>query len=274
VTDRPKRGEHRACIAVADRSGMTTYSLHLAKGKRDRAGEEELVSRVIIHALATSCGIDDEFSPTLDSNEVLEVVCEDSPDLLQRLIDGTVQTVTVHRDGRMVADEPSQAAILSGSFNPLHGGHRELARVASQILCREVVFELSVINVDKPPLDYDEVVRRVQQIVGWSSIILTRAPLFREKARLFPGCVFVIGCDTADRLLDARYYGGQESAMREALAEIRWLGCRFVVAGRVKDGVFRTLADVAVPDEFRTMFEAIPEAAFRVDISSTDIRAA
>jgi nicotinic acid mononucleotide adenylyltransferase len=201
-------------------------------------------------------------------------VCEDSPDLLQRLIDGTVQTVTVHRDGRMVADEPSQAAILSGSFNPLHGGHRELARVASQILCREVVFELSVINVDKPPLDYDEVVRRVQQIVGWSSIILTRAPLFREKARLFPGCVFVIGCDTADRLLDARYYGGQESAMREALAEIRWLGCRFVVAGRVKDGVFRTLADVAVPDEFRTMFEAIPEAAFRVDISSTDIRAA
>ena len=57
-----------------------------------------------------------------------------------------------------------------------------------------------------------------------------------------------------------------------AFAKIREEGCRFLVAGRVDDGGFRTLADVAIPREFTDLFEAIPESRFRADVSSTELR--
>jgi hypothetical protein len=37
--------------------------------------------------------------------------------------------------------------------------------------------------------------------------------------------------------------------------------------------VFRTLRDIAVPPGFAGLFIDLPEAAFRVDLSSTEIRA-
>ena len=121
----------------------------------------------------------------------------------------------------------------------------------------------------------DEVRRRVAQFAGKADVALTRAPVFYEKARLLPGCAFVIGADTAVRLVDKRYYGGSHSQMLLALARMREQGCRFLVAGRVDGGAggaFRTLADVALPDGFEGMFGAIPEAAFRSDVSSTQLR--
>ena len=52
ASDRPKRGQHRAYVATWDDAGWTSYSLQLAKGHRDRAGEEELVSKLVVRALA------------------------------------------------------------------------------------------------------------------------------------------------------------------------------------------------------------------------------
>jgi endonuclease/exonuclease/phosphatase family metal-dependent hydrolase len=73
ATDRPKRGEHRAHVAVADGRQVALYSLHLAKGKRDRAGEEEMVSRLMIQALAEACGIETPSLLELHPSERLEV---------------------------------------------------------------------------------------------------------------------------------------------------------------------------------------------------------
>jgi hypothetical protein len=101
--------------------------------------------------------------------------------------------------------------------------------------------------------------------------VLTRAPRFVEKARAMPGSVFVLGWDTFVRVLDARYYGDAE-AMRAALFEMRELECRFLVGGRVQAGTFRTLSPEDVPGQFASMFEAIPESRFRLDISSTELR--
>ncbi|KKG16101.1 nucleotidyl transferase family protein [Methanosarcina mazei] len=39
-------------------------------------------------------------------------------------------------------------------------------------------------------------------------ICLTNAPLFLQKADLFPDSTFIIGADTFNRLFDAKYYGG------------------------------------------------------------------
>lgn len=172
-------------------------------------------------------------------------------------------------DGHATFEVPASIAVFPGSFNPLHAGHRGIADAAGALTQRLVVFELSVTNVDKPPLDAAEVLRRLDQFADTAPVVLTRAPRFIEKARALPGVVFVLGWDTFVRLLEPRYYDSDE-AMHSALREMRDLGCRFVVAGRLVDEQFRTFQADEVPEEFRGMFEAIPD--FRLDISSTELR--
>ena len=280
-TDRPRRGDHRCCVAAWDDVGVTTYDLGLAKGERDRAGEEDLVSRLILHALGEACKLGHDLPPALLEGERLQVQRSDHADLVQLLLaktsdrgwGGGVRTVTVYPDGSMAANEPIRAAaVLPGSFSPLHQGHERLAQVASHMVRGQVIFEISVLNVDKPALEEEEVRRRLRQFQGRRRVVLTRAPIFREKAALFPGCAFVIGWDTAQRLLHPRYYGGRKRAMMKALEEIRDAGCKFLVAGRLHEGVFRTLTDVPIPKKFADLFEAIPENWFREDVSSTNLR--
>lgn len=196
-----------------------------------------------------------------------------SLDLLDHLLAGTVQTLLCYADGRQAADAPIAGAFLSGSFNPLHAGHLRLAEVAAAATGLPAIFELPVINADKGVLAKEEVERRLTQFRGRFDVVLSRAPLFIQKAALFPGSVFVIGYDTAVRLVAPRYYGGVEG-MHEALATIRVQGCRFLVAGRVQEGRFHTLADVALPPEYNDLFQGLPEEQFRIDLSSTELRAA
>src|SRR5215472_15363451 len=57
VSDRPRRGEHRFHIAFANAAGVAHCACVLAKGRRDRAAEEDLVAHAIILWLARACGI-------------------------------------------------------------------------------------------------------------------------------------------------------------------------------------------------------------------------
>lgn len=164
-------------------------------------------------------------------------------------------------------------ALLPGSFNPLHEGHCGMAAVASQLLGRPVAFELSVANVEKPPLTETEVRRRLIHFTWRAPVWLTHAPTFLEKSRLFPGAVFGVGIDTAVRIIDPRFYGNSNDAMRAALEEIRGHGVRFLVAGRLVGDRFLELAQIAIPDDFRDLFTDIPRDLFRADISSTQLRA-
>lgn len=271
ATDRTKRGDHGVWVAVQDRDGVRSYGLTLVKGARDRLGEETIVSEIVVRALVESCEIHADVPITLCHDEQLVSSHALRPDPLAQLLDGAVQSVTVHADGQRVADAPVHGGLLSGSFNPLHAGHERLAEAAAAMLAQPVAFELPVLNADKPPLSYTEVERRLAQFRWRYDVVLSRARLFVEKAALYPGCVFVIGYDTASRIVNPRYYGG-EPGRDAALATIRAHGCRFLVAGRLADGVFTTLADVAVPHGFRDLFLELPESAFRVDLSSTAIR--
>jgi hypothetical protein len=273
ATDRLKRGEHRCYVAIWDDSQWTAYNLHLDKGRRDRAGEEEVVSKLVLQAMARACGVKEDLDLGLTAADVIETRRRSHPNPLEWLLSGEAGTVTVSPDGRIAVDEPVRAALLPGSFNPLHQGHEALAQAASEILGTEVIFEMSVTNVDKPPLTIEEVRHRLSQFQDKATVVLTRADTYHKKAALFPGCTFIIGWDTAVRLVAPGYYGGDESAMVTALVEIWGLGCRFWVAGRETDGKYRTLSDVAVPQGFGWLFRSIPESAFRVDISSTALRA-
>ena len=137
-----------------------------------------------------------------------------------------------------------------------------------------LAFEISVTNVDKPPLTVPVVRDRLTQFAWKAPVELTRATTFVEKSRLFPGTTFVVGADTAERLFGVRYYGGDEALMHEALDEIANSGGSFLVAVRLgAGGRVRALSDLSVPRHFADLFSEIPEHHFRVDISSSELRA-
>jgi hypothetical protein len=261
-------------VAAWSAGEVKTYSLKLTKGLRSRSGEEAIVSSLVLRALAEQSRVDFDVPMHLAGPERVEVGGTRYADPIAAVLAGHVETATISLDGSASADVPVTGGVLPGSFDPIHEGHRQLLAVASDILSAEVTLELSVTNADKPPLSETELRRRLAQLRGKWTAVISRAPVFSRKAALFPGCTFVIGWDTAVRLFEPRYYGGDELEMLKALDRIRGLGCRFLIAGREDGGVFRTLADVPVPAGFEKMFTAIPESLFRFNISSTELRPA
>jgi len=175
-------------------------------------------------------------------------------------------------------DEPP-TLILPGSFRPLHDGHLRMAAVAEGLVGARCDFELSIFHPEKPPLDYLSIAARLRGFAGVAARLhLTDAPTYLDKARLFPGCTFVVGHDTALRIIDPRFYGGP--AARDAvLAELEALGARFLAFGRVDaSGRFRGIDGEqghppAVMGFLARCVRGVPEDAFRLDLSSTEVRA-
>ena len=275
VSDRPKHGDHRCHVAVATAAATHLTSIVLEKGRRDRPGEEDLVARAIMLCLARGC---DVAAPAPSSLLAPGERCTDtslpSSSPIDDLLSGAIERVTVRPDGQLGPRAPLPSAVMPGSFNPAHDGHIRLAQTAAEILGTPIHFELSVLNVDKPPLTAAEVRRRLDQFAGRATVELTRAKTFLEKSRIFPNVTFVVGADTAERLVVARYYGHSAAQMHAALEEMAARGARFLVAAR-RDAAGRvhSLADAAVPERFAGLFTQIPESRFRVDISSTELRA-
>lgn len=275
VSDRPRRGEHRWHVACASATGIAHCTGVMAKGRRDRAGEEDVVARAIILWLARACGIVAPSPRTLlDADEHFGDAFVATGDTVDQLLAGVFDRVTAQPDGQLVLSAPRPGVVLPGSFNPVHDGHVLLARVAEELSQQPLAFEISVTNVDKPPLEGNAVRTRVAQFAWKSPVELTRAPTFLEKSRLFPKATFVIGADTADRLVAPRYYGDDEDRMHGALEEIGSSGGNFLVAVRIDAaGRVRGLKDVAVPRRYTDIFTEIPEHRFRLDTSSSAIRA-
>lgn len=170
------------------------------------------------------------------------------------------------------AKQMEDVAVFPGSFNPLHSGHIKLKQCAAAFLRREVVFEISVTNAEKAAPAAQNLVARVDQF-SEHRVVLTNAPLFQEKSDLFPGCWFVVGFDTAARIVDPRFYNDSDRLLTQCLNQFEQRGHRFLVAGRLSsDGTFCGADSLVVVDRFRELFHGIPESQFREDISSTQLR--
>jgi hypothetical protein len=277
ATDRAKKGDHRCVVSIQDTLGTLSYELVITKGARDRHGEENLVSLLILNAIAEASGIFDiDDLPLLEGEEVARAFIP-APEL-SRLINGELNWLLIAPDGSFTTGETQQSktlpniAVLSGSFNPLHEGHKTLSVVASQQLGKDVVFELPLINAEKAPIDLAEARKRAVQFLGFDTLLLSRAPLFDQKAEFYPNSTFILGADTATRLVAPRFYGNTLKGVDESLEHLRQRGARFLVAGRSSKDDFKTLDDIDIPNKYRDMFAEIPENAFKMDISSTELR--
>jgi hypothetical protein len=228
---------------------------------------------VLLNALAEGLGVAERVPVPWQAGEQVQSATHAVANALNDFLHGERSFLCVESTGQGCPDAPLPKVLLSGSFNPLHEGHWRMAAVARELTGAPVEFELSVANVDKPPLPGEEVRHRLRQFGQLASVWLTRAPRFVEKAPLFPGAIFVVGADTAVRILDARYYDGGETGMRQALQRIAGHGCRFLVAGRIDSaGQYVQCAQLPIPAEYAGLFTQIPEGRFRCDLSSTVLR--
>ncbi len=285
ATDRLKRGEHRAHFAIRVSGHSILASIFLKKGLRDRDGEEEVVSRTLMNLLAEACDLSDRLPLELVDGESFETTERIQDDPTSRIVAGKTDLVLIRKDGLQWSGSdaaPAQGrAILAGSFNPLHDGHLELVGRAAELTGKPPAMELSIRNVDKPPIPLNVVEARIAQMRGEWDVVLSNAPTFAEKSRVLPNSTFVIGQDTAIRLVDDDYYPAYDeaadpeklgTAWGAAMSEVRRNGGEFVIAGRLAEGEFRTPSEEALPRGLRGMIRILAEAEFRSDASSTVLR--
>jgi len=153
-TSRPKRGQHRICVAVQTLEATCSAELVLTKDARSRAEEEHVAAALALDVLAEATRLPAEcrgdFAGSLRGGELVTRDVATAPDAWRDLLGG-------RRSVAAAAGEDAPAAgglVFPGSFDPLHEGHRLMARIAEEIAERPLAWEISVTNVDKPLLDY------------------------------------------------------------------------------------------------------------------------
>jgi hypothetical protein len=272
-TRQPKRGPHRVHVAVQTTAFTSTVEVVLDKEARSRGDEERCAAALLLvhlHRTAVDEGGPEPLPWRPGEQVVTDTVA--APREWRELFTGIRGRMRL--DGGQPGDESAPSSgrlIFPGSFDPLHEGHRLMARIAEEIAERPLEYELSIVNVDKPMLDYVEIRDRLKHFAD-QPLWLTRAATFVEKLQLFPGSTFVLGADTYARLADPRYYGGSVEAVAEAVKTIASTASGLIVFGRVRQGGFQEAAQVDVPQPLRDISYFVSQREFRLDISSTALR--
>jgi hypothetical protein len=266
ATDRPKRGPQRIHVALQTASLTAAWRLQLQKDRRTRAEEERLAGRLLLNVVAEACGVAERLTLDLLEDEKVEESRVQAPRAWQDLLLGKIEIVRVGPGGA------ASKTVMPGAFNPMHDGHRRMIQVAQEMLQRPAAAEISIVNVDKPPLDYIEIERRLGQFPVDQTVYLSRAATFEEKSRQFAGATFVVGIDTLRRIAAPQYYGNSASSCEIAIERIAARGCRFLVFGRNLGTGFVRLGDIELPDTLRAICREVPPEVFREDVTSTSIR--
>lgn len=162
----------------------------------------------------------------------------------------------------------NNSIILSGSFNPLHEGHIELLKASSKEFKKKPLFEISIKNVDKSEINFNDLMDRINQFKSLGKLVVTNSAKFEEKSKIFKESIFVIGYDTALRLVDDKYY---DDDFRKSLKIIEKNNCSFLVSGRFINKKYKKPNNINF-EEYDYLFNILSEEKFRIDISSTELR--
>jgi nicotinamide mononucleotide (NMN) deamidase PncC len=271
ASDRPKHGPHRVHAALQTGEFTLAHSLELTKGQRCREAEEVVAASMLLNLVAEMKQLSDRLDLGLIKGEQLTVSRSNAPPAWQKLLSGATTIAEARETGEVDSSERAGRVVFPGAFHPRHDGHRAMAKLAAERTGRPVDHELSIVNVDKPPIDFIEMERRAGQFSAGERLWFTRASTFVEKAAIFPRATFIVGTDTILRIADAKYYG-DDSRRDAAFAALAQAGCRFLVFGRCHDEGFHSLCDLKLPDALHQLCDEVPGEAFRMDVSSTAMR--
>ena len=258
ATDRQRRGEDRCHLALQSADSTRVVDIALSK-TLGRGAQESICSELVISLMAEALHISVLEPVNSDITTVSLDVAVGERDW-QRLLAGETDTT----------QDVVEQAVFPGAFNPMHQGHLDMIRYAEQKLGRSVILEISIRNVDKPPLDYLSM-RERRDGAGDHPVVFTNAPTFVEKSRLFPGSVFIVGADTLARIDDPIYYTNRNER-DAAVLEMAERRIQFLVFGRTGTTGFMSLEDLSLSAPLRALCTGVPEDDFRADVSSTELR--
>lgn len=292
--------EHTIYVAIQTDKKTVALTLHLndsAKRMKSnvaelvRVWEEKIAARMILNAIAEAFESDDRVSlgygldelverkeSTLRSSYFRPLLLGELNRLVWNIDNGVpaelsgAEEAWCSPDGNVVP-----RYLVPGSFNPFHEGHQIMAKMStnSDEFQSSADYELSITNVDKPPLDLIEIEKRLRTFTGNCRVWLTNAPTFVEKAEIFcggdPGSgnirIFAVGYDTALRICDPKYAGDIE----QVCEVFQKNNIRFFVFGREQNGVYRSGLD-EFPECFRKLATAMDTPLEYRGLSSSEIR--
>ena len=184
------------------------------------------------------------------------------------LINKKIKYLSLDENSKKIDLNLNNSIILSGSFNPLHKGHKELLIASEKEYKIKPLFEISIFNFDKKEINFIDLTKRIEQFKSQGKIIITNSPTFNDKSSIFKKSIFVVGYDTALRLIKKKYY---DHGIQDAYQEIKKNECSFLVSGRYIDKKYYDPKEINF-GEFKDFFSILPENKFRLDISSTILR--
>ncbi len=230
--------------------------------KTMRSAEEEVCWKTILWLLAKMSGV--------------------HTDILETESIGVQSIISIHTDtlfsgatwgGNITPWEgPAPKLLFPGSFNPPHSGHQEMANLASEVTGIDDCYaEISIVNADKGTMSSADLNER---LLGMSKkglshrTVVTKARTFVEKAKLFPGATFVIGYDTAIRIIDPKYAGPVD----DVLKCFEENGTKFVMFPRIVDGVMQSNLTI-FPERFLKLVTVYTKDRKFAHLASKDLRA-
>jgi len=300
ATNRDRKGEDKCFLCVRALDGYeAVHSKRFQRGKSTRVEQDAIASMLVVQGFLEGSGVKTNLEVQIERDFVSEassvVTRERRANLgMSAQLESWFSKVEKRSHdhlwfwpgspqlslwGSDIDLSKQRKLMLSGSFNPLHDGHKQLVEKA-QLHCRtrkfQPIFELAVTNVDKGEIVIEDVEQRIKQFAAVGPVVITNASKFVDKARILPNTTFLIGYDTAIRLVDPKYYNNSEEDMNSSLLEMILIGSDFIVAGRFDDqkDEFLTLEEMidSIPSGLRSAFSGLSESEFRVDLSSSELR--
>ena len=241
-----------------------TFGFYGKTANQIREWEEIVNAQLMLNLIAEGCGIDSRVFTIKADRRQSQIYSSYFPELLEGKIKAVLYTPTMGIS-LPVGRWPTPQYILSGSFNPAHAGHAEMAAYAEKYTGCECDYELSIRNAEKPVLDFITLEDRLKTI-GNRQVWLTNATTFAKKAKIFPNATFLVGHDTMIRIVNAKY-----GNVDEVYSIFKNYGIHFVVFGRKIDGVYHNGLD-GIPRRFAAICTEVIEPLHFRDVSSSEIR--